>query len=222
MMTEVGKEYKTTFSERVEVRLPTYISVNYLRAVAKTIAHRLSVNESLLIFSFKTEIGVNFETSDPDAMTLILMDASKYGRNVKEIGIKSEIIHKNKTSDTHYSVSFTLVRYNSHFNGSMYVYAVAIDVADSQHVIDWGSGLLNDFTKMNLDQVEFTKDDFLIDAANGSVRKWDKDDKVQKVEIVNDRPQKWSDIPNIITIGSIVIAIIIALITWAYFSNKGS
>jgi len=75
---------------------------------------------------------------------------------------------------------------------------------------------------MSLNGDELNKGDFVIDATNGRVHKWDKDNEVQKVEIVNGTPQKWLDKSNVLAVGGIVIAVIIALITWLYFSNKGS
>jgi len=220
MAAEVGREFKTTFSERLKLSLPVYISVNNLLAIAQTIAERLSVDISLLKFSFETEGGADFETSSPAGIANILKDAKKYGRNIKGISIKSGIVLKNKDSDTHYSVEFTLHRYDKRYDGSLRVYAVAEDVADSQHVIDWGTGLINDFKLMSLDEVKMSNGDFVIDAKSGKVRKWDANDQVQKVELVNDTKQKWSDKSNIIGIMSIIIAILLALITWAYFSNK--
>ena len=222
MAKEIGREFKTTFSETVKLTLPVYISVNNLLAVAQTIAQRLSVDISILKFSFETEIGADFETSDPIGIASILKNAKRYDRRIKGINIKSGIVHKNKDSDTHYSVDFRLNRYDKHYDGNLHVYAVAEDVVDSQYVIDWGTGLVNDFTKMSLDEVKLNKGDFVIDANSGKVRKWDTEDEVQKVEVVNEKKQKWSDKSNTIAIIGIVITILITLITWAYFSDKSS
>ena len=223
-----NKDYDTTFSKEVELKMPDYISASFLQEIAEMVAERVPMQDSSIILTLSTDVGADFSTSSWEAVGKILEEAKKYKRTIGVIHIETGIVHKSEDSKTHYSVDLRLQRIQEEYRGFLRVYAVAGNVNDSQHVIDWGTGLINDFGELNIDDKDIATDTIVISAKDGSVRGLVKKEQLshstpQKVEVVNPIevvPQKWSDKSIVLTIIGIVVALIIAIVGWIYFQNK--
>lgn len=225
----VNKDYSTTFSKEVELKMPSYISADFLEDIAQMIASRVPAHDLKIVLTLSTDVGADFSTSSWDAVGKILEEAKKYNRVIGTIRIETGIVNQNKVSSTHYSVDLRMQRIEHKYHGYLRVYAVAGDTSDSQHVIDWGTGLIEDFGELNIDDKDLSSGTIVINAKDGSVHGFVKKEQlthnhntVQKVEVVNPVetvPPKWSDKNVVLTVVSIMVAIILTAIGWAYFQN---
>lgn len=220
--------YDTTFSKEIELIMPDYISASLLKYIAVMISERVPVKATEVQLSLSTDVGAQYSTTSWNSLQGILEEAKKYNRTFGNIFIKTGIVSKNEESKTHYSIDFRIQRITDRYHGFLSVYGVAGSVEDSQHIIDWGSGIIKDFG-----EIEIRKDDVpvgavVIDSKDGSVheiviQKERSEDKIQKVEVVNPVevvPQKWSDKSIILTVLSILVAVILAIVGWIYFGAK--
>lgn len=223
--------YETKFSKEIEFILADYISVEFLKEIAKTIEQRITPLGSKLEIDISTEMGANFKTTSWESVIQILKEAKKYSRVLGVISLKTGIFHKSSESNTHYSVDFRIQRLSNKNKGFLSVYAVAESKGDSKHVIDWSMGLIEDFSSLKMDENEVAIGNLIIDGNDGLVKVWTESDKLmysdepQKVLVVNPvetKPSKWSDKSNILTIISIVVAALLVVAGWIFFNGKSS
>ena len=221
----VAKDYETIFSKEIEITMADYITSSFLHEIVSTISRRMSIKDSNVRLSFSTDIGAKFKTSNKQGVEKILTEAKKYKRAINSIIIETGIVHKDKKSNTHYSVTLRIQRIQNRFYGYLYVYAVAGDVSDSQYVIDWGTGFLGDFEKLNISETELGHETLAIAANDGAVRALTDEERLrkttlQKVEVVNTvktASPKWTDKTTLIALAALVLTIIIAAIGWVFF-----
>lgn len=220
--------YKTTFSKEIEFILADYISIEFLKEIAKTIEQRITPSGNGLEINISTEMGANFETTSWESVIQILKEAKKYNRVLGVITLRTGIFHKSSDSNTHYSVNFRIQRLSNKNKGFLRVYAVAESQGDSKHIIDWSMGLIEDFSSLKMDENEVAIGDLIIDGDDGLVKVWAKSDKLahsdepQKVLVVNPvetKPSKWSDMSNILTIVGIVVAALLVVVGWIFFNG---
>lgn len=219
--------YETTFSREIDYALGDRISSGFIFEMIAAISERMKIEPSNVVTAFKFESGAEIRATSGTNIKRILEDSKKYKRNIEKINIESGIIHESKGSRTHYSLSFNAQKIGSSFRGMIYAYAVAKDASDSQKVIDWGAGTLNDFQNIDSLDIKLKRGELIIQSSDGSVERWASntgdDESIQKVEVINEigvKSSKWKDKQNIIGIASIVGTFIIALVTWIYFSGR--
>lgn len=215
--------YRTTFRDEITYEIRKYVSYSFLVNIISAIADRLDISSDSITVNFNIADSADIEVKGIESMKSVMEDSKNYNRQITGIRIDSGIKYDGSDTRDHKILSFTITPHfyngNDLTRSDLRAYGVSNSKKTSQNILDWGNGTLSDFRDMRILEQRPTNKEMTLNLETGLIEEWSDDQIIQQVEVINQPKDRWINKQNIIAISSIVVAIIIAVITWSYFTK---